>query len=51
MAINIESMTFDDEGACYHAEDLVLITGTSNRLLILGLAPRDLAVIGAPLAA
>ncbi len=49
MAINIEPMTFDSDGACYHTEDLVLITPDGNRLLTLGLAPAELPVIGSTL--
>ncbi len=49
MAINIEPMTFDNEGACYHTEDLVLITESGNRLLTLGLAPPEIPSIGSPI--
>jgi len=47
MVINIEPMTFDPDRCCYHTEDLVVITETGSRLLTLGLAPKELPVIGA----
>lgn len=46
MVINIEPMTLDEEGACYHTEDLVLITDEGHRLLTLGLAPKEIPSIG-----
>jgi Xaa-Pro dipeptidase len=46
MVINIEPMTFDDDGSFYHTEDLVVVTETGTRLLTLGLAPKDLPIIG-----
>jgi Xaa-Pro dipeptidase len=46
MVFNIEPSTFDDNRVAYHTEDLLVITETGNRLLTLGLAPRELPVIG-----
>jgi Xaa-Pro aminopeptidase len=46
MVINIEPMTIDSEGSCYHIEDAVLITEGGNRLLTLGLSPTELPLIG-----
>ena len=48
MVINIEPMTLDSEGSCYHTEDAVLITETGNRLLTLGLAPKEIPILGDP---
>ena len=48
MVINIEPMTLDTEGSCYHIEDSVLITADGNRLLTFGLSPVELPVIGDP---
>lgn len=50
MVINIEPMTVDVEGSCYHTEDHVLITVTGNRVLTHGLAPKEIPVLGASLA-
>ena len=50
MVINIEPMTSDEDGSFYHTEDLVLITESGNRLLTLGLAPKELPVMGAKIA-
>ena len=49
MVINIEPMTVDAEGSCYHTEDHVLITETGNRVLTHGLAPMEIPVLGIPL--
>lgn len=49
MVINIEPMTVDREGSCYHTEDLVLITPDGNRILTLGLAPKEIPVLGQPI--
>jgi Xaa-Pro aminopeptidase len=46
MVINIEPMTSDDGGSFYHTEDLVVITDTGYRLLTLGLAPKEIPVLG-----
>jgi Xaa-Pro aminopeptidase len=46
MIINIEPIAKDEEGSLYHTEDLVLVTETGFRLLTLGLAPKELPVIG-----
>jgi Xaa-Pro aminopeptidase len=46
MVLNIEPAVFDEERNCYHTEDLVVVTDTGHRLLTLGLAPKDLPVIG-----
>ncbi len=46
MVINIEPGAKDDEGSLYHSEDLVLVTDTGFRLLTLGIAPKELPVIG-----
>ncbi|WP_448040572.1 M24 family metallopeptidase [Bradyrhizobium liaoningense] len=48
MVINIEPMTIDTEGNCYHVEDSVLITEDGNRLLTFGLPPKELPVLGDP---
>lgn len=48
MVINIEPMTVDEEGSCYHTEDLVLITPEGNRILTLGLAPKEIPILGEP---
>ncbi|MGH6755335.1 MAG: M24 family metallopeptidase, partial [Bradyrhizobium sp.] len=48
MVINIEPMTLDSEGSCYHIEDAVLITEDGNRLLTLGLSPIEIPVLGDP---
>lgn len=48
MVINIEPMTIDAEGSCYHIEDAVLITEQGNRLLTLGLAPIEIPLLGSP---
>lgn len=49
MVINIEPMTVDEEGSCYHTEDLVLITPDGNRILTLGLAPKEIPILGEPI--
>lgn len=49
MVINIEPMTVDTDGSCYHTEDHVLITETGNRVLTHGLAPKEIPVLGVPL--
>ncbi|NMA99073.1 MAG: aminopeptidase P family protein [Phyllobacteriaceae bacterium] len=46
MIINIEPIAKDDDGNLYHTEDLVLVTEDGFRLLTLGLAPKELPVIG-----
>lgn len=46
MVINIEPGTRDEAGSMYHTEDLLVVTETGFRLLTLGLAPRELPVIG-----
>lgn len=46
MVFNIEPSTFDENRVAYHTEDLLVITETGNRLLTLGLAPREIPVIG-----
>lgn len=46
MIINIEPPARDETGSMYHTEDLVLVTDTGYRLLTLGLAPKELPVIG-----
>ena len=48
MVINIEPMTLDAEGSCYHTEDHVVVTETGTRVLTHGLAPMDIPVLGAP---
>ncbi len=50
MVINIEPMTRDEDGNLYHTEDLVLVTEDGYRLLTHGLAPREIPVLGTPLA-
>lgn len=46
MVINIEPMTIDSEGSCYHTEDAVLITETGHRLLTHGLAEKEIPILG-----
>ena len=46
MVFNIEPSTFDDNRVAYHTEDLLVVTETGYRLLTLGLAPREIPVIG-----
>jgi Xaa-Pro aminopeptidase len=46
MVINIEPGAKDDDGSLYHSEDLVLVTETGFRILTLGIAPKELPVIG-----
>ena len=50
MVINIEPMTFDADGNYYHTEDLVVITESGYRLLTYGLAPKEIPVLGQPVA-
>lgn len=50
MVFNVEPLVFDGQGGGYHLEDLIAVTATGNRLLTNGLAPRELPVIGQPLA-
>lgn len=46
MVLNVEPGVRDDQGSLYHTEDLILITETGSRVLTLGLAPKDLPVLG-----
>lgn len=46
MVINVEPMTMDSEGSCYHIEDAIVITETGNRVLTLGLSPKELPILG-----
>jgi len=46
MVFNIEPSTFDENRVAYHTEDLLVITETGYRLLTLGVAPREMPVIG-----
>lgn len=46
MVFNIEPSTYDDNRVAYHTEDLLVVTETGYRLLTLGLAPREMPVIG-----
>ena len=46
MVLNIEPMVIDEENNAYHIEDLVEVRADGNRLLTLGLAPREIPVIG-----
>jgi Xaa-Pro dipeptidase len=46
MVLNIEPMVRDENGATYHTEDLLVVTETGHRLLTLGLAPREMPIIG-----
>lgn len=46
MALNIEPAVRDEEGSLYHTEDLVLVTEDGFRLLTLGIAPKELPVLG-----
>jgi Xaa-Pro aminopeptidase len=48
MILNIEPMTSDSQGSCYHTEDSVLVTAKGNRVLTLGLGPYEIPVIGTP---
>ena len=50
MVINIEPLTFDAEGSCYHTEDHVVITAEGNRVLTLGIAPSEIPILGHPFA-
>jgi Xaa-Pro aminopeptidase len=50
MVLNIEPGCKDDAGHLYHSEDLVVVTETGYRLLTLGIAPRELPVIGQKIA-
>jgi Xaa-Pro aminopeptidase len=50
MVFNVEPLVFDGAGAGYHLEDLLVVTDKGSRLLTNGLAPRELPVIGVPLA-
>lgn len=46
MVINIEPGVRDEEGSLYHTEDLVVVTEDGFRLLTLGIAPKELPVLG-----
>jgi Xaa-Pro aminopeptidase len=46
MVLNIEPIARASDGSVFHTEDLILVTDTGYRLLTLGLAPRDIPVIG-----
>ncbi len=46
MVVNIEPMTREEDGTTYHTEDLLVVTDTGHRLLTLGLAPKEIPVIG-----
>ena len=46
MVLNVEPGVRDDRGSLYHTEDLILITDGGHRLLTLGLAPKELPVLG-----
>lgn len=50
MILNIEPMTTDSQGSCYHTEDSVLVTEDGHRILTLGVGPFEIPVIGAPVA-
>lgn len=46
MVLNIEPGVRDDEGSMFHTEDLVVVTEDGFRLLTLGIAPKELPVLG-----
>jgi Xaa-Pro dipeptidase len=46
MVLNVEPMASDEERSFYHIEDLFVVTDNGPRLLTLGLAPRELPVVG-----
>lgn len=50
MVLNVEPGVRDDAGSLYHTEDLILITEGGSRLLTLGLAPKELPVLGQKIA-
>lgn len=46
MVLNVEPGVRDEEGSLYHTEDLVVVTEDGFRLLTLGIAPKELPVLG-----
>ena len=46
MVLNIEPVVLDSEGTGYHTEDLVVVTDSGVEILTLGLAPKEIPVIG-----
>lgn len=46
MVLNIEPIVIDEKRGTYHLEDLVEVTSDGARLLTLGLAPREIPIIG-----
>lgn len=46
MVLNVEPGVRDDRGSLYHTEDLILITDAGHRVLTLGLAPKELPILG-----
>jgi Xaa-Pro aminopeptidase len=46
MVLNIEPGVRDENGSLYHSEDLVVVTDEGYRCLTLGVAPRELPVMG-----
>jgi len=50
MVLAIEPFYVDESNIAYHLEDIVLVTEGTPRLLSLGLAPREIPIIGQPLA-
>jgi len=46
MVLNIEPVVLDDAHSAYHTEDLIEVRATGNRLLTLGLAPKEIPTIG-----
>jgi Xaa-Pro aminopeptidase len=50
MVINIEPLITDSAGETYHLEDLFVVTASGPRLLTMGFAPKQIPVIGQPIA-
>ncbi|MHB0772811.1 M24 family metallopeptidase [Bradyrhizobium sp. 5.13L] len=50
MVINIEPLITDSAGETYHLEDLFVVTANGPRLLTMGFAPKQIPVIGEPIA-
>lgn len=50
MVLAIEPFYVDESKIGYHLEDIVLVTEGTPRLLSLGLAPREIPIVGQPLA-
>jgi Xaa-Pro aminopeptidase len=46
MVLNVEVSVTDEDNTYYHLEDLVVVTETGNRLLTLGLPPKEIPFVG-----